>query len=94
MVNRKFITIPFEVNDIVWHKNLVTNEAMQATVKTYTAMIDSNGTKCVLYHLSDGSPVMNIIGKPKNTDAFATKEECDSYPPYNPNQNEFINKSN
>lgn len=85
------IDIPFEVNDIVWRKNLVTNEAIQTVVKSYTAIINSDGSKCVLFHVVDKftaieSLCVNIIEKPKNTNIFATKEECDSYPPYVPGQ--------
>lgn len=82
------INVPFEVNDVVWRKNLVTNEAIQATVEYYTVTFNSDGNKCILYQLSDKSLNLNIIGKPRNTDIFATKEECDSYPSYNPAENE------
>lgn len=82
----KDIDIPFKVGDIVWHKNLLTNEAIQTTIEHYTAIINSDDSKCVLFHLADKSTCVNIIGKPKNTDIFSTKEECDSYPPYVPGQ--------
>ena len=81
---RKCIDIPFKVGDKVWHKNLVTNEAIQTTVKYYTAVINADGSKCIMFHLTDNSMCVNIVGTHKNTDVFATKKECDSYPPYIP----------
>jgi len=80
------IEVQFEVGDTVWHKNLVTNEAIQTKIRFYQAMIMSDGSKCVLYHTEDEAPIVNIIGKPRNTNVFATKEECDSYPPYDQSQ--------
>ena len=76
------IEIQFEVGDTVWYKNLVTNEAIQTKIRSYQAIINSNGGSCVIYHTEDQCPIVNIIGKPGNTNVFATKEECDSYPPY------------
>ena len=76
------IEIQFEVGDTVWYKNLVTNEAIQTKISSYQAIINSDGGSCVIYHTEDQCPIVNIIGKPGNTNAFATKEECDSYPPY------------
>ena len=67
------INIPFQVGDVVWHKNLVTNEAIQTVVESYTAIIHSDGSKYVLFHLADKTTCVNV---------FATKEECDSYLPY------------
>lgn len=78
------IEVPFKVGDVVWRKNRVTNEAIQTTIESYKAIVMSDGSKCILYITADQTPVMNIIGKPMNTDVFATKEECDSYPPYRP----------
>jgi hypothetical protein len=78
------IDIEFEIGDVVWHKNLATNEAVQTKVKSYRAIIVSDGSKCVIYDTEDGFPIMNIIGEHKSSDLFATKEECDSYPPYVP----------
>lgn len=78
------INIPFQVGDVVWHKNLVTNEAIQTVIESYTAIINSDDSKCVLFHLADKTTCVNIIDEPRNTDIFATKEECDSYPPYCP----------
>jgi hypothetical protein len=78
------IDVQFKVGDVVWHKNLVTNEAIKTKVSRFQAMIFDDGGKCVLYHLEDGSPVVNVVGRPCNTNVFATKEECDSYPAYQP----------
>lgn len=78
------IDVQFKVGDVVWHKNLVTNEAIKTKVSRFQAMIFDDGSKCVLYHTEDGYPIVNIIGKPSNTNVFATKEECDSYPAYQP----------
>lgn len=80
----KTIDIPFQVGDVVWHKNLVTNKAVQTVVESYTAIINSDNSKCVLFHLTDKITCVNIIGEHRNTNIFATKEECDSYPPYCP----------
>ena len=80
------IEVPFEAGDVVWHKNLVTNEAIQTKVVSYQAIINSDDSKCVLYHTEDETPIVNIIGRPKCSDLFATKEECDSWPPYVPGQ--------
>ena len=80
------INIEFKVNDVVWHKNLVTNEAMKTKIKWYKGVVCSDGSKCVIYHTEDGTIAVNIEGRPNNTNIFATKEECDSYPPYNPYQ--------
>lgn len=81
------IEVQFEVGDVVWHKNLVTNEAIQTKIKLYQAIINSDGSSCVIYHTEDQNHIVNIIGKPSNTNVFATKEECDSYPPYVPDNN-------
>ena len=80
------INIEFKVGDTVWHKNLVTNEAKETKVKWYRGILCSDGSKCVIYHTEDNTIAVNIEGKPNNTNMFATKEECDSYPPYNPYQ--------
>ena len=79
---RHEIEIQFEDGDTVWHKNLVTNEAIQTKIRSYQAIINSDGGSCVIYHTEDQCPIVNVIGKPGNTNVFATKEECDSYPPY------------
>ncbi len=84
MENEKEIEVPFKVGDVVWRKNRVTNKAIQTKIESYKAIVMPDGSKCVLYVTEDQTPVVNIIGKPKNTDVFATKEECDSFPPYRP----------
>lgn len=80
------IEVEFEVGSTVWHKNLVTNEAIQTKITDYQAIINADGSKCILYHTEDGYPIVNIIGRPSNTNVFATKEECDSWPAYVPRQ--------
>ncbi len=80
------IEVEFEVGSTVWHKNLVTNEAIQTKIVDYQAIINSDGSKCILYHTEDECPIVNIIGRPSNTNVFATKEECDSWPAYVPGQ--------
>ena len=81
------IEVQFEVGDVVWHKNLVTNEAIQTKIKSYQSIINSDGSSCVIYHTEDQCPIVNIIGKPSNTNVFATKEECDSWHAYVPDNN-------
>ena len=81
------IEVQFEVGDVVWHKNLATNEAIQTKIKSYQAIINSDGSSCVIYHTEDQCPIVNIIGKPSNTNVFATKEECDSWHAYVPDNN-------
>lgn len=81
------IEVQFEVGDTVWHKDLITNEAKKTKIRGYQAIVQGgeNGeNKCVLYHTEDCCPIVNIEGKPSNTDLFATKEECDSFPPFDP----------
>ena len=80
------IEVEFSVGDIAWCKNLVTNEAYKTKILSYQAIIDSSGSKCVIYHCEEGTHV-NVNGKPKNTNLFKTKEECDSFPPYIPYNN-------
>lgn len=84
----KEINIQFNIGDKVWHKNLVTNEAVQTTIKSYMGYISADKDKeasCVMYHCEDGDIIVNIEGKPAKTNVFATKEECDSWPTFDPN---------
>lgn len=81
------IEVQFEVGDVVWHKNLATNEAIQTKIKSYQAIINSDGSSCVIYHTEGQCPIVNIIGKPSSTNVFATKEECDSWNAYVPDNN-------
>ena len=75
----------FKVGDTVWHKNLITNTAIQTTVESIEFMEWEDGSKCVLYLTGDMTPIVHIIGKSKtSTCLFSSKEECDSYPPYVP----------
>lgn len=80
----KEIEVPFKVGDVVWRKNRVTNKAIQTTIESYDVRVFEDGSVCILYITADHTPVVNILGKPQNTDVFATKEECDSFPPYRP----------
>ncbi len=81
------IEVQFEVGDVVWRKDLITNEAKKTKIRGYQAMVqgsEKGESKCVLYHTEDCYPTVNIEGKPSNTDLFATKEECDSFPAFDP----------
>lgn len=80
------IEVQFVPGDTVWHKNLATNEAMETKVKSYQAIISSDGSKGILYRLEDESPTFVIVGEVRNTGLFATKEECDAQPRYVPGQ--------
>lgn len=75
----------FKIGDTVWRKNLVTNEAIQTTVESIRLMVWEDGSACIVYVTEDVTPIVHVIGKPKtSTCLFASKEECDSYPPYQP----------
>lgn len=78
------IEIPFAVGDVVWRKNLFTNESIQTTVKQFTAMISSDGSKCIMYFTGDNTTAINVVGRPSAGSLFATKEECDAFPRYVP----------
>ena len=81
------IDVQFEIGDAVWHKDLISNVAAQTKIKSYQAMITNTQKgeeKCVVYRTEDCFSTVNIEGKPSNTNLFATKEECDSYPPFDP----------
>ena len=80
------IEVQFVPGDTVWHKNLATNKAMETKVKSYQAIIYSDGGAGILYHLEDETPTFVIPGVVSNTGLFATKEECDAQPPYVPVQ--------
>lgn len=75
----------FKVGDVVWRKNRVTNEAIQTAVESIESMVWEDGSKCILYVTEDMTPIVHVLGQPKSsTCLFASKEECDSYPPYHP----------
>jgi len=86
------IEAKFSIGDKVWHKNLVTNEARETTVRDIQAMVNeyvnSKGerriSKLIIYHTEDGSPLTNIEGDLGANSAYATKEECDAAPAYVP----------
>jgi hypothetical protein len=74
-------TAPFGVGDTVWRKDLCTNEAVQTKIRSYQVAIMHDDTKCIVYHTEDDCHTVNIDGNPRSTDIFATKDECDSFPP-------------
>ena len=80
--------IRFKPGDVVWRKNLVTNEASQVTITHVSAhyYMDKKPGYIVLYHTEDGMPMTSIPGKVDANNAFATKEEADACPPYNPTE--------
>ena len=43
------IEVQFVPGDTVWHKNLATNKAMETKVKSYQAIIYSDGGAGILY---------------------------------------------
>ena len=79
------IEVQFVPGDTVWHKNLVTNEAIQTTVESVRPMVWEDGSACIVYVTEDMTPIAHVVGRPKSSNClFASKEECDSYPPYRP----------
>ena len=81
------LDIRFKPGDVVWRKNLVTNEAYQVTIERVTAyfLMDADEQSyLVLYHINGDTPMANSPGKVDANNAFATKEEADACPPYRP----------
>ena len=83
----------FNVGDKIWHKNLVTNEAMENTIESLQVFHcvykkkDSDElttSTLTMYHTEDGSPLCNLEGDLGPNSAYATKEECDAAPAYVP----------
>lgn len=77
----------FNVGDTVWRKNLVTNEAYQVKISrldVYFFAGEGKSNYCVMYHVDGDTPMCNLPDKVKAGDAFATKEEADACPPYDP----------
>ena len=72
----------FDVGDVVYHKNLFTNETLKTKISRYHIMVFSDGDKGVLYYTEDNYYCFVIEGKTSAADVFATKEECDACPPY------------
>ena len=82
----------FNVGDKVWRKNLVTHEVGECTVKSITVthcvyrkeetdkIIE---TEIVIYHTDDG-PLTNVKGRNDANSAYATKEEAEAAPNYEP----------
>lgn len=82
------IETEFNPGDVVWRKNLVTNEASQVTISRMDVYFFAENGKqsyCVLYHGEDGEgPLCNLPGKVDANNAFATKEAADACPRYIP----------
>lgn len=81
------IEIEFKPGSVVWRKNLVTNEAYQVTitrVDVYYFLEEGKESYCVMYHAENEGPMCNIPGKVDANNAFATKEEADACPRYEP----------
>lgn len=77
----------FNVGDVVWRKNLVTNEASQVTISRLDVYFFAGERKtnyCVLYHVEGDTPMCNLPDKVSPGQAFVTKEEADACPPYDP----------
>ena len=85
------IETEFNPGDVVWRKNLVTNEAEQIKIErvTFYAFIDKDKTSyAITYHDGTGGIMCNIPGKVDPNNAFSTKEDADLCPAYQPNNNE------
>lgn len=77
----------FKPGDVVWRKNLVTNEAYQVTITRVDVFYfhDEKGESyCVLYHADGEGPMCNLPGSVDANNAFASKEDADACPPYDP----------
>lgn len=91
------IEIQFKVGDTVWRKDLLTNESYETKIRKINAyyFIEEDGSEsyCVMYMDGDG-PMCNMPDKLSANSAFATKEEADACPAYDPNKNlwDFKNK--
>ena len=84
----------FNVGDKVWRKNLVTHEVGECVVRSITLTHcvykknDSDEiveTELVIYHTDEG-PLTNVPGKPDANSAYATKEEAEAAPNYDPSK--------
>lgn len=76
----------FNPGDVVWRKNPVTNEAHQTTithVEVYFFAEKDKQSYYVIYKDEEG-PMCNLPGKVSAENAFATKEEADACPAYDP----------
>ena len=79
----------FNPGDVVWRKNLVTNEAHQTRithVDVYFFAEKDKQSYCVMYHDEEGY-MCNLPGEVSAGNAFATKEEADACPAYDPSKN-------
>ena len=79
----------FEVGDVVYHKNLFTNETLKTKISNYHIMVFGDDSKGVLYDTEDNFHCFVIEGKTSAGDVFATKEECDACPSYKPENSTF-----
>lgn len=77
----------FSPGDVVWRKNLVTNEAYQVTITHVDVFFFAKKEKqsyCVMYHSEGDGPMCNLPGQVDANNAFATKEDADACPAYQP----------
>ena len=79
----------FNPGDTVWRKNLVTNETEQVEIDradVLVSFIEGGQSYVEIYHSEDVNAGMcNIPGKVDANNAFATKEDADACPAFNPN---------
>lgn len=77
----------FNPGDVVWRKNLATNEAYQVTithVDVYFFAKKEKQSYCVMYHSEGDGTMCNLPGQVDANNAFATKEDADACPAYQP----------
>ena len=93
------IDTQFNIGDEIWHKNLVTNESYKDKVKaimfTQSTFVNDGGeiktSSIVIYHTESGDMCTNTEGNLGANSAYATKEECDAVPAFDPRQNPYLN---
>lgn len=81
------IETQFNPGDIVWRKNLATNEAKQVKitrVDVFVHLEDGKQSYVEMYHDGEPGPMCNIPGEVSANNAFATKEDADACPRYVP----------
>ena len=81
------IKTQFNIGDVVWRKNLVTNEAYQVTISRLAVFFNAEANKesyGVMYYVDGDSSMFNIPNRVQANNAFATKEDADACPPYDP----------
>jgi len=82
------IETKFNPGDKVWRKNLVTNEAEPVQIErvdVFVSFIEGGQSYVEIYHSEDATGMCNIPGQVDANNAFATKEDADACPAYNPN---------